>query len=106
MAAGTLVEAAQLELLVRAMDLIVLEAESHQQRIKAELGLERLHDGNRSARADHRRLAPVLLSQRRRSFAHEAAVGRNLDAWSGAEQGNFELRIRRDSGLHEVLEAL
>src|SRR6185437_3660517 len=53
--ADAVVEAAQLELLVRAVHLIVVEAEPHQQAVDAERPAERLHHRDRAATAHQQR---------------------------------------------------
>src|SRR5688572_17480628 len=52
----------QVVLLIRRMDAVVVETEPDEQRLHAELILERLHDRNGAAHADQRRgLAPLVL---------------------------------------------
>src|SRR5215470_9525251 len=60
-AAHTVVEAPDLELLVRAMNLIVLQAEAKQQAVEAKLAFEGFDDRDRAATANHYRRFPVFL---------------------------------------------
>src|SRR6185312_16179703 len=62
--ADAFVEALEVVLLVRRMDVVVVEAEADQQAVEAERALEIGDDRDRRAGADQQRLLAPLLGQR------------------------------------------
>jgi hypothetical protein len=106
MAAGAAMEAAQVELLVRAVHLVVLQPEAHQHGVQPEHVLQVGHHRDRAAAADQRGRLAVFVGQRGLCGADEAAFRRYLDPGARAEDLEACLRIGRQRGADEGLEAL
>ena len=75
-----MVEADLFELLVRAVHLVVIQPESHKERVHTQDRTQRCHHRDRPAAAhQHRRLA-ILIRQGRQGGAHMRTVDIDLDA--------------------------
>ena len=105
-AAGALMQAGQLEFLVRAMHLVVIQPEADKQTVEAEDTLQALdHRDGATAAHQHRGLS-VFCGQRPSRGLHPAAIGRDLDAWGGAEKLHLQLAIRRQAIGDEAADPL
>ena len=80
-----LVETRQLVFLVRAVDLIVVQAEAHHQRVDPQHALDLFHHRNRAAAADHHRRPSVFVLQRLLRRPGPQRIGVDLDPHRHAE---------------------
>src|ERR1700712_2070050 len=99
-----MVEAAPLELLIRAVHLVIVQPEAEQQAVDAQQAAETGYHGDAAAAADQHRGAAVFLREHRPRRLHEAATRGNFDAWCGAEALDLDARIGRQPGIHEGAE--
>ena len=91
-----MIQAAQVEFLVRAVHLVVVEAKPHQQRVQAQNTPQAFDHGDRSATADsHRRAAIFLGREPAAPDLDERVAGRHLEAGRQTEQRDLGVQPGR-----------
>ena len=96
MRAQTMLETGEFEFLAGAVDLVVVEAEPHQQGLQPEHAFEAFDHRDRGAAADQDRRLGIFLGQGGAGGGDDGKIGRDRDARRRAIEGVVEFEI----GMH------